>query len=159
MLGSSPAEVACLCFVHMFFGGCLSVCAGCLCFMARAGCVLCACLRGRHYACERARRTRRRWWACVHACRMTFREMWQWEKKHLTHNWSAMKEIWSWICIGLTCSALKTSGGSRREHAHLAIPLSRHTEGLLQCSECAKKKKKKKDTWRIQGEQSWWQNW
>lgn len=34
-----------------------------------------------------------RWRACVQACRMTFREKWQRQKKHLTHNWSAMKEI------------------------------------------------------------------
>lgn len=27
-----------------------------------------------------------RWRVCVHACRMTFSEMWQREKKHLTHN-------------------------------------------------------------------------
>lgn len=47
-----------------------------------------------------------RWGACVHACRMTFREMWQQQKKHLTHNWSATKEIWSWVWTSLMRSAL-----------------------------------------------------
>lgn len=46
-----------------------------------------------------------RWRACVQACRMTFREMWQQQKKHLTHNWSAMKEI-RWVWTSLMCSAL-----------------------------------------------------
>lgn len=50
---------------------------------------------------------------CVHACRMTFSEMWQREKKHLTHNWSAMKEIWSWMCFWLTCSAKPTAAAAR----------------------------------------------
>lgn len=68
---------------------------------------------------------------CVHACRMTFSKMWQRERKHLTHNWSAMKEIWSWIRIRLSCSAL-----NERQEAGPRLRLPCHPEGWLQSTEC-----------------------
>lgn len=117
--------LVCIC---VFFRGCVcacghSVCGGCFCssLPALAASVLawtlaCVCVCARAHA----QRTRMwRWRVCVHACRMTFSKMWQREKKHLTHNWSAMKEIWSWICIRLTCSALN----ERQEHAPTSTTL------------------------------------
>lgn len=70
--------------------------------------------------------------AGVHACRMTFGETWQRERKHLTHNWSAMKEIWSWICIRLMRLALNR----RQEKQEVACSdwLPSHPEGWLQRS-------------------------
>lgn len=52
------------------------------------------------------------WGVCVHACRMTFSEMWQRERKHLTHNWSAIKERWSWICIRFALPAARAGGST-----------------------------------------------
>lgn len=98
------------------------------------------------------------WRVCVHACRMTFSEMWQREKKHLTHNWSAMKEIWSWICIKLTCSALNQQ--QEQEAACLASTPAYLTtlKADYNPQKNTPQKMTEAKTQRIQGERSWWQN-
>lgn len=117
------------------------VCGGCCCFVPMPALIVCACVCVLMWPvvcvwmCSWVFTSICMWCirVCVHACRMTFTEMWQWEKKHLTHNWSAMKEIWTRICIGLTCSGL-TRGRSMRQHAKPVLWLSYHPEGWLQCS-------------------------
>lgn len=125
LLGSSPRELlyelhVCMA-VHVF-----KRVRVCLCMWANHGlyvCLGCFCVLLFRMWC---------WRVCVHAWRMTFSEMWQREKKHLTHNWSAMKEIWSWICIRLTCSALNQ--WQEEEAACSASTLPYHPEGWLQHS-------------------------
>lgn len=107
---------------------CMCVCVDCFCLclavcVNTSMCVSMHVLRVLVYGVSRV---------CVHACRMTFSEMWQREKKHLTHNWSAMKEIWSWICIRLTCSALKPAAAARGSMLSSVVPY--HPEGWLQRS-------------------------
>ena len=102
------------------------------------------------------------WRVCVHACRMTFSETWQREGKHLTHNWSAMKEIWSWICIKLTCSALNQQ--QEQEQEQEAACLARTPDYLTTLKadynpqNDTPQKMTEAKTQRIQGERSWWQN-
>lgn len=94
----------------------------------------------------------------THACRVTFSETWRREGKHLTHNWSAMKEIWSWICMKLTCSGSNRRAGARGGICSVS-PLT--TKPALKVDYNAQNdtpQKWQRKTRRIQGEQSWWQN-
>lgn len=87
--GCAGLRRLCFSLEAAFFFFCTTLCALASCGLAGMSSGMSGSVHRRAHMC--------RWGACVHACRMTFREMWQQQKKHLTHNWSAMKEIWSWV--------------------------------------------------------------